>query len=121
MSKKLALIYSGQPRHLRECHENHVENFYQKGWDVDVFAHVWYDKSWVGAYFWDQYKDRGRWDAELIPYMEENWKPKALEFEEPKNLKVIGILILDFLIQLIILSQCFIVSKRLIILRKNMK
>ena len=82
---KLALIYSGQPRHLRECHENHVKNFYQEGWDVDVFAHVWYDKSWVGAYFWDQYKDRGRWDAELIPYMEENWKPKALEFEEPKD------------------------------------
>ena len=82
---KLALIYSGQPRHLRECHENHVKNFYQEGWDVDVFAHVWYDKSWVGAYFWDQYKDRGRWDAELIPFMEEKWKPKALEFEEPKE------------------------------------
>ena len=66
-TKRLALIYSGQPRHLRECHENHIKNFYQEGWDVDVFAHVWYDKSWVGAYFWDQYKDRGRWDAELIP------------------------------------------------------
>ena len=51
----------------------------------DVFAHVWYDKSWVGEYFWDQYKDRGRWDADLIPFMEENWKPKALEFEEPKE------------------------------------
>ena len=56
---KLALLYSGQPRHLRECHENHVKNFHQEGWDVDVFAHIWYDESWVGAYFWDQYKYRG--------------------------------------------------------------
>ena len=85
MSKKLALIYSGQPRHLRECYENHHSNFYQPGWDVDVFAHIWYDESWVGSYFWDQYKDRGRWDAELIPYMKEKWQPKALEFEEPKE------------------------------------
>ena len=54
MSKKLALIYSGQPRHLRECYENHHSNFYQPGWDVDVFAHIWYDESWVGSYFWDQ-------------------------------------------------------------------
>ena len=75
MSKKLALIYSGQPRHLRECYENHRSNFYQPGWDVDVFAHIWYDESWVGSYFWDQYKDRGKWDAELIPFMEEKWQP----------------------------------------------
>ena len=85
MSKKLALIYSGQPRHLRECYENHHSNFYQPDWDVDVFAHVWYDESWVGAYFWDQYKDRGKWDAELIPFMKEKLQPKALEFEEPKQ------------------------------------
>ena len=87
MSKKVALIYSGQPRHLRECHRNHRENFWDRNpdWEVDVFAHVWYDKSWVGSYFWDQYKDRGKWDADLVPFMEENWKPKGLEFEEPKQ------------------------------------
>ena len=85
--KKVALIYSGQPRHLRECFNNHKKNFYDSNpdWEVDVFAHIWYDKSWVGSYFWDQYKDRGKWDADLIPYIEENWNPKALEFEEPKD------------------------------------
>ena len=32
--KKLALIYSGQPRHLRECFENHKKNFY----DSNIFG-----------------------------------------------------------------------------------
>jgi len=85
--KKVALIYSGQPRHLRECYANHKKNFYESNpdWEVDVFAHIWYDESWVGSYFWDSYKNRGKWDADLIPYIEENWNPKALEFEEPKD------------------------------------
>ena len=46
-------------------------------WDVDVFAHIWYDESWVGSYFWDQYKDRGRWDAELDSIYERKMATKG--------------------------------------------
>jgi hypothetical protein len=50
-----------------------------------VFAHIWYDEAWVGTYFWDQYKDRGRWEADLKDFMVDNWQPKGLVFEEPKE------------------------------------
>jgi len=52
---KVALIYSGQPRHLKECFENHRSTFWDANPDaeIDVFAHIWYDEAWVGSYFWD--------------------------------------------------------------------
>ena len=84
---KVALIYSGQPRHLKECFENHRSTFWDANPDaeIDVFAHIWYDEAWVGSYFWDQYKDRGRWEADLKDFMVDKWQPKGLVFEEPKE------------------------------------
>ena len=84
---KIALLYSGQPRHVKECYQNHLETFYNVNPDdeIDVFAHIWYDPAWVGTFFWDQYKDRGRWEADLKDFMQDNWKPKGIVFEEPKE------------------------------------
>jgi hypothetical protein len=84
---KIALLYSGQPRHVKECYQNHLETFYKANPDdeIDVFAHIWYDPAWVGTFFWDQYKDRGRWEADLKDFMQDNWKPKGIVFEEPKE------------------------------------
>ena len=67
------MIYSGQPRHLKECFENHRSTFWDANPDaeIDVFAHIWYDEAWVGSYFWDQYKDRGRWEADLKDFVKE--------------------------------------------------
>ena len=81
------MIYSGQPRHLKECFENHRSMFWDANPDaeIDVFAHIWYDEAWVGSYFWDQYKDRGRWEADLKDFMVDKWQPKGLVFEEPKQ------------------------------------
>ena len=90
---KIALIYSGQPRHLKECSSNHYETFYKANPDheIDVFAHIWYDEKWIGNYFWDQYKDRGRWEADLKEYMIKKWNPKRINYEAPKEFVPEGI------------------------------
>jgi hypothetical protein len=84
---KIALLYSGQPRHLKECLDNHKKVFYDANpnHEIDVFAHIWYDDNWIGNYFWDQYKDRGKWEPDLKDFMIENWKPKKIFFERPKE------------------------------------
>ena len=99
---KIALLYSGQPRHLKEAFPNHHDTFWKpnNSYQIDVFAHMWYDEKWIGNYFWDQYKDRGRWEADLKEFMQDNWNQRILY------------LILDSHIQLIILSHSSIVSLR---------
>ena len=56
---KIALVYSGQPRDIKECFPNHWETFWKtnEGCEVDVFAHMWNDE---GGYFWDDHKVRGK-------------------------------------------------------------
>ena len=81
---KIAIEYSGQPRDLRECHQNHVQVIWNPNKDcqIDVFAHIWLDES---GYFWESYKNRGKWESWQVPFMQENWQPKGIEFEEPKE------------------------------------
>ena len=85
--KRLALIYSGQPRHLKECYQNHISNFHKINpeWEIDTFAHIWYRENNDGSYFSDQFKDRGQWDYDLKTFIYEQWKPKKIQLEEPKE------------------------------------
>ena len=39
---KIALCFSGQPRFVNECSDLIINNAIQN-YDVDVFAHLWYD------------------------------------------------------------------------------
>ena len=48
---RIALCYSGRPRSILECHENHKQHFRLGQNDVDVFAHLWFDESLVGSQF----------------------------------------------------------------------
>ena len=48
---RIALCYSGRPRSYQECHENHKQHFRLGQNDVDVFAHIWFDKDLVGSEF----------------------------------------------------------------------
>jgi len=43
MSKKIAIVYSGQPRALRECYPNHIQYLFapNRHHDVEVFYHLW--------------------------------------------------------------------------------
>ena len=95
------MIYSGQPRHLKECFENHRSMFWDANPDaeIDVFAHIWYDEAWVGSYFWDQYKDRGRWEADLKDFMVDSGNLRVWSLKNPRSLRQrIFILTLDSLI-----------------------
>ena len=40
---KIAIVYSGQPRALRECYPNHKEFLYDPNshHEIDVFYHLW--------------------------------------------------------------------------------
>jgi hypothetical protein len=82
--KKIALLYSGQPRDIKECYKNHLQVIWEdnKEHKIDVFAHIWYDKE---SYFWESYKNRGKWESWMKQYMMDSWEPKYIEFEEPKE------------------------------------
>jgi len=81
---KIALCYSGRPRNILECHDNHKEHFGLGSDNVDVFAHLWFDDSLVGSKFRSD-AGQGNWpDAEIKDWIEENWKPKKVKYEEPR-------------------------------------
>ena len=44
---EIAICFSGQPRFLNECYENIHKNLIE-GYDVDVYAHGWWDESYKG-------------------------------------------------------------------------
>lgn len=84
---KIAILYSGQPRHIKECLNNHLQTFYETNLDchIDVFAHIWYDEAWIGNHFWEQYQDRGKWETGLKEFISEKWNPVKIEYEAPKS------------------------------------
>jgi len=84
---KVALLYSGQPRYVKECHSNHIKTFYRKNPDseIDVFAHIWYDEKLVGSYFRNEVMKNGKWEPDTREYIMNAWKPKGIIFEDLKN------------------------------------
>ena len=85
--KRLALLYSGQPRHLKECHQNHFLNFHEANteWQIDIFAHIWHEENMSGSNFSGKHKNRGQWDSDLIKFINEQWEPKKIVIEAPKE------------------------------------
>ena len=83
---KIALCYSGRPRHYRECLQNHKDFFGLGNEDVDVFAHLWFDEDLVGIPFRSDAPHQGSWPGiELQKWVEENWKPKKVIYEKQKD------------------------------------
>ena len=83
---KIALCYSGRPRHFKECLQNH-QRFFGLGQDnVDVFAHLWYDEDLAGTPFRPDVPSQGCWpDESLKSWIGENWKPKKIIYEKQKD------------------------------------
>lgn len=56
---KIALCFSGQPRFVAECAQS-IKTHLMAGHEVDVFAHLWWDKAYIGEIFrfhcFDQYE-----------------------------------------------------------------
>lgn len=84
---KIALLYSGQPRHLKECSLNHKSTFFESNPDskIDIFGHIWYDKNLSGSQFWGDYKTRGMWENNTVELIRELWSPVSLKIESPKT------------------------------------
>jgi hypothetical protein len=85
--KKIALVYSGQPRDIKNCFRNHVENLIKPNSDceIDIFTHFWYDDSSCGKFFWEDYKDRGKWDSDVRFFILNSLKPKNIRLEKPRS------------------------------------
>ena len=81
---RIALCYSGRPRSILECYENHKQHFRLGQNDVDVFAHMWFDEDLVGSQFRTDV-GQGTWpDAGVKEWIDENWKPKKIRYEKPR-------------------------------------
>jgi len=74
---KIALIYSGQPRHVKKCNANHRRTFYEANPDaeIDVFAHTWIYEKELGPSLAERQKN-------LLRLL---WQPKDIVFEEPRT------------------------------------
>jgi len=82
---RIALCYSGRPRSILECYNNHVQYFGLGNSNVDVFAHLWFDQNLVGTNFRNDV-NQGTWPDESIKsWIDENWKPKTIVYEKPRS------------------------------------
>jgi hypothetical protein len=82
---RIALCYSGRPRSILECYDNHKKYFGLGQDNVDVFAHLWFDDDLVGSQFRSDV-GQGTWpDSSIKKWIEENWKPKKKIYEKPRS------------------------------------
>ena len=108
--KKAALVYSGQPRHLKECYANHWATFHEVNpdWEIDVFGHLWYDDEWEKHGYQlpehttaskedkekieqeEHAKGSAQLSADLKNFIKERWCPKKIVFEKPRRFEIEG-------------------------------
>jgi len=82
---RIALCYSGRPRSILECFDNHKKHFGLGQDNVDVFAHLWFDDNLVGSQFRSDV-GQGFWpDSSFKEWIDENWKPKKITYEKPRS------------------------------------
>lgn len=103
-TKRAAMVYSGQPRNLKDCWPNHRATFIDANpdWEIDVFAHLWFDDSWRRDADWnrlgyvdaavgqrqkalDSAKGINALDPDIKEYICEQWMPKGIRFEAPRQ------------------------------------
>lgn len=84
---KTAICYSGQPRYLEECFQNHYEMIFKYLENYDIFFHFWFDKdgcennSYMDAGLPDH--TRGKWSNDLIAKTIDYLEPKLFTFQKP--------------------------------------
>lgn len=82
---RIALCYSGRPRSILECYDNHCQYFGLGNSNVDVFAHLWFDEDLVGSNFRNDV-GQGTWpDKEIKKWVDKNWSPKKVSYEKPRS------------------------------------
>lgn len=85
--KKIAICYSGQPRHIEESFPSHYATLIEpnKNYEVDIFAHIWNKESLEQNFFWPSAPERGEWGNNSIEIIQKTWNPKKIEFENSKT------------------------------------
>ena len=80
--KRLALLYSGQPRALELCTYNHRKMIIEANpeWDVDIFVHFLFtQKTKLG----DRNKDKWpKEEKDLRQFIQKHWQPKDFVIEK---------------------------------------
>lgn len=96
IKKRVALVYSGQPRYLKECHASHKSAFYEQNpdWEIDTFGHIWHEdtqETREGEALHSTGKtvrQKERTTAfDRKNFIREHWKPKKIFFETPRRFK----------------------------------
>ncbi len=99
---KIALMLSGQPRYIKECFSSIKQNLLDLH-DVDIYAHFWWDKSYIGQKFkfhaLDTYKENmgkvfldtyGEWIKEVKFEKQPNFNLSFLDFNSGEQADQIG-------------------------------
>lgn len=82
---RIALCYSGRPRSVLECYENHKEHFGLGQSNVDVFSHLWFDEDLIGQNFRNDV-GQGTWpDSDIKQWISDHWDPKKITYEKPRS------------------------------------
>lgn len=85
---KIALCFSGQPRYIDKSYEQFRSIFDNNA--VDVFAHLWWDDSYLGKPFVWESKDRYPEDYNPLEEFIEKFQPKQLKVEPHKPKEFFG-------------------------------
>lgn len=83
---KIALCFSGQPRFVNECANSIITNLIH-GYDVDVFAHLWFDLKLQNEPY--KYGGDGNWQfqrisANAVQDFQKLYNPKDMLIEESR-------------------------------------
>jgi hypothetical protein len=89
---RVALCLSGQPRYLERGFEA-LSNTFLKNYNVDVFSHIWFDKSLAGqdVKLCLQYNRRIKWEENADKMLLKYYNPKKYMFEPPREFSVKGL------------------------------
>jgi len=83
---RVAVVYSGRPRDIREAHENHKKFLHLFHPRVDIFAHLWDPAGLEGALYRPDASFQGQWPGVNIKnWIKENWKPIKVVYEKPRK------------------------------------
>ena len=88
-SKRIAVVFAGQPRTFRHCYKSHLEFFRLDGYDFDFFIHAWSDQ-WYRIKSCSEHTVSNAYledDALLGKELVEIYKPKVIVVERQKECK----------------------------------
>lgn len=94
MKKKVAILYSGQPRSIEKCWLNHYKNLIETNSDfeIDVIAHFWWDDELENQPIKEILDgEKSKWDKKSVDFFKEKWQPRKILLEKPKEFEDHGI------------------------------